>query len=70
VRSTGAAANPIDGFLVYMIGTLVRAVVSEEERKLEARYEAQQLYFGNWTLREIPKQQPSIQGFRPGFSPT
>ena len=63
-----AAANPIDGILVYIIGTIVRAVVSEEERKLEAQYEARQLYFG-WTLREIPQQQRSVQGVRPGFSP-
>jgi hypothetical protein len=41
-----AAANPIDGVLVYIIGTIVRAVVSEEEHKLEAQYEARQLYFG------------------------
>jgi hypothetical protein len=65
-----AAANPVDGFLVYIIGTLVRAVISEEERELEAQYEAQHLYFGGWTLREIPQRQPSGQGFRPGFSPS
>lgn len=63
-----AAVNPVDGFLVYIVGTLVRAVVREEEQKLEAQYEAQHLYFGGWTLREIPQQQPSGQGFQPGFA--
>ncbi len=63
-----AAANPIDGVMVYIIGTIVRAVVSEEEHKLEAQYEARQLYFG-WTLREIPQQQPPERSFAPGLWP-
>jgi hypothetical protein len=61
-----AAVNPIDGILVYIIGTIVRAVVSEEEHKLEAQYEARQLYFG-WTLTEIPQQQLLAQDFQAGF---
>jgi len=63
-----AAMNPVDGFLVYIVGTLVRAAVREEDQKLEAQYEAQHLYFGGWTLREIPQQQPSGQGFQPGLA--
>jgi hypothetical protein len=62
------AANPIDGVLVYVIGTIVRAVVSEEEHKLEAQYEARQLYFG-WTLTEIPQQQPSEPSLAPSLWP-
>jgi len=63
-----AAANPIDGVLVYIIGTIVRAVVSEEEHKLETQYEARQLYFG-WTLTEIPQQQPSQPSLAPSLWP-
>jgi hypothetical protein len=64
-----AAVNPVDGFLVYIVGTLVRAVVREEEQKLEAQYEAQHLYFGGWTLREIPQQLPPEQSFAPSLWP-
>jgi hypothetical protein len=64
-----AAANPLDGLLVYIVGTLVRAVVREEEQKLEAQYEAQHLYFGGWTLREIPQQQPSERSLAPSLWP-
>jgi hypothetical protein len=63
-----AAADPIDGVLVYIIGTIVRAVVNEEEHKLEAQYTARQLYFG-WTLTEIPQHQPSGPSLAPSLWP-
>jgi hypothetical protein len=63
-----AATNPVDGILVYVIGTVVRALVSKEERKLEARYEARELYYG-WTLMELPQQSQASRILQPGFSP-
>lgn len=63
-----AAANPIDGVLVYIIGTIARAIVSEEEHKLEAQYEARQLHSG-WTLTELPQQQTSGPSLALGLWP-
>ena len=50
-----AAANPIYALLLPLVGTVVRAFVGEEERKLTARYAAQRLYYG-WTFTELPEQ--------------
>jgi hypothetical protein len=47
-----AAANPIYALLVALAGTLAKAFVSEEERKLTAQYAAQRLYYG-WTFAEL-----------------
>ena len=66
VIGDAAMEDPVVAFLVAIAADVVGLFVSSEERKLQARYEANRLYFG-WDLRQIPQQQPSMQGHQPGF---
>ena len=68
VIGDAAMEDPVVAFFVAIAADVVGLFVSSEERKLQARYEANRLYFG-WELRQIPQQQSSVQGHRPGFSP-
>jgi hypothetical protein len=67
VIGDAAMEDPVVAFFVATAADVVGLFVSSEERKLQARYEANRLYFG-WDLRQIQQQQqPSVQGHRPGF---
>jgi acetolactate synthase regulatory subunit len=64
-----AATNPIAGALVVVAGAVASAVVSEQEQKLRARYEAHQLYSGAWSYTQIEWQSSQGQRVQPSFSP-
>jgi len=68
VVGDAAMEDPVIGFLVAIAAEVVGLFVSSEEQKLQARYEAQPLYFG-WELRQIPQQPLSVRGHQPGFLP-
>ncbi len=63
-----ATVDPVDAILAVIIGKVVSAVAGKEERKLEAQYEARQLYFG-WTLNAIPPRPTLEQSFAPSLWP-
>jgi hypothetical protein len=64
-----AATNPFAGALVAVAGVVAGAVVSKQEKKLRARYEAHQLYSGAWSYAKIERQSSQRQRIQPGFSP-
>jgi hypothetical protein len=61
--------NAVVALIASAAGALVAGLTGAEVQKVKAEYDGRRDIQGNWSFREIPRQQPSVSGSQPGFSP-